>query len=74
MHEKRALLLMLLGGSERNLVNGTHLRGDINVNVSLERAAARISELLPPPSQVLLIGDPSTAKSQLLRSVAFPFQ
>jgi len=42
--------------------------------VSLERAAAPISELLPPSPQVLMIGDPSTAKSQLLRSVAFPSQ
>ncbi|XP_069362964.1 DNA replication licensing factor Mcm6 [Maniola hyperantus] len=46
---KRGILLMLFGGVAKTTVEGTTLRGDINV---------------------CIVGDPSTAKSQLLKQVS----
>ncbi len=43
---KRGILLMMFGGVPKVTMEGTHLRGDINICV---------------------VGDPSTAKSQILK-------
>lgn len=47
---KRGILLMLFGGVPKVTMEGTTLRGDINI---------------------CIVGDPSTAKSQLLKLVIY---
>ena len=91
---KRSILLMLLGGLERNLPNGTHLRGFVSslftfisqsafllfiifFVIILEQSSSSSHYSLMNKCtyyknrdiNMLLVGDPSTAKSQLLRFV-----
>lgn len=65
---KRAILCLLLGGVEKNLSNGTRLRGYV---LNLVCTIFNINFLLifNRDINLLLIGDPSVAKSQLLRYV-----
>jgi DNA replication licensing factor MCM3 len=73
---KKALLLFLMGGNEKNLENGTHLRGYGYVSPSLSPSpplfyVRRAHNPFVDDSDInlLLVGDPSTAKSQLLRFI-----
>lgn len=78
---KKAILCMLLGGVEKVLENGSRIRGDINIlligdyNQSCETCLIKFKCFFLVSAVLLLIlpfslsGDPSVAKSQLLRYV-----
>jgi DNA replication licensing factor MCM3 len=59
---KKAILLMLLGGEEKSIEGITHLRGFYCRFCGIFFMFRDIN--------ILLVGDPSTAKSQLLRFVS----
>lgn len=71
---KKAILCLLLGGLEKILPNGTRLRGyvyerDQKFCFYLYIYIYKIKNFYHRDINVLLIGDPSVAKSQLLRYV-----
>lgn len=63
-HIKKAILCVLLGGVEKILENGTRLRGLGHHFNNYTLLFILFSDI-----NVLMLGDPSTAKSQLLRYV-----
>ena len=78
LHIKRAVLAMLLGGVEKILENGTRLRGWVWLIAMLYIVPLTCVSFVPPAPlapcplrdiNILLVGDPSTAKSQMLRYV-----
>lgn len=91
---KKAVVLQLLGGVEKNLKNGTHIRGSVlmfilpvpSLVVYLQEKGGSESVVLAhdfatpliglscfpvgySDVNVMMVGDPSVAKSQLLRAV-----
>lgn len=69
-HIKRAMLLLLLGGNEKSLPNGHHIRGYESIFLFLFLSfSSPLILFVYRDINMLLVGDPSTAKSQLLRFV-----
>ena len=59
---------MLVGGVEKNLDNGGHIRGYLAFVVNFLKLPS-ISLSFHSDLNMLMVGDPSTAKSQLLRAI-----
>lgn len=68
---KKAILCMLLGGNEKILENGTRIRGDINVLLIGKKKNCHLIINVYGKCNLhfAILGDPSVAKSQLLRYV-----
>ena len=78
---KKAVILLMLSGVEKNLKNGTHLRGYgivhahclyIILNINFFQMFLSITLTLRSfhsDINMMMVGDPSVAKSQLLRAV-----
>ncbi|KAK0578102.1 hypothetical protein LWI29_005142 [Acer saccharum] len=71
---KKAVVLLMLSGVEKNLKNGTHLRGVIlqfsYVGImSLNDTVLKKSIIPIMDINLMMVGDPSVAKSQLLRAI-----
>lgn len=82
---KKAVVLLMLSGVEKNLSNGTHLRGWVHILLVLYLLLhVYYSNFYCPSSNkpyengcppfcsdinMMMVGDPSVAKSQLLRAI-----
>ena len=67
---KKAVALMLLGGVERNISNSNEAVGEgENENSNTSNSGLSTSTHIRGDINLMLVGDPSTAKSQMLRFV-----
>ena len=74
---KKAVILLMLDGTEKNLKNGTHLRGSVFNQIrlplffphSLSFDYLTNYNFFSSDINMMMVGDPSVAKSQLLRAI-----